>query len=66
MSIVVFNPFSGTNTEYATEELAREAVLELSKQVLENYKIYVAQATIDENGDSTWTPYELTNPIVLS
>lgn len=65
MGFVVFNPLDGRHTEYETEELARDAILALSKHVLKEANICMVQATALENGDVTWLPVELTRPIEI-
>jgi len=65
-SFKVFNPLTVTHTEYETEDAARDAVIEISKQLLDNYKITVVQSISNENGDASWTAHELTNPINIS
>ena len=54
----VFNPLTGTHTEYATEAEAKTAISEISKQVLAANKLTVCQALSNENGDSTWIPVD--------
>ena len=62
----VFNPLTGSHTEYDTEDAARSATVEITKQILANYKITVVQSVSNENGDSAWTAYELANPVIIS
>ena len=59
----VFNPLDGTHTEYPDEASARVALVEISNEILKRYPVSLVQSVADENGDTTWTPITLTNPI---
>ena len=54
----VFNPLTGTHTEHPTENDAKNAIAEISKQVLAVHKPTVCQALINEKGDSAWIPVD--------
>jgi hypothetical protein len=62
----VFNPLTGTHTEFDDEASARAAAVEISNQILALHKVRVMQAIYNENGDSAWTTTQFTNPITLS
>jgi hypothetical protein len=62
----LFNPLTGSHAEYNTEDAARSAAVEITKQILANYKITVVQSISNENGDSAWTAHELANPVIIS
>ena len=66
VSYNVFNPLTGTHTEYSDEASAREAVIEVSKQILAAYPVNVVEVHTNENGDSAWVPTTLTTPINIS
>ena len=59
----VFNPLTGTHAEYQTQDAAKAAVAEISKQILAINKPTVCQALSNENGDSTWIPVEFVRDI---
>jgi hypothetical protein len=62
----VFNPITGLHTSYETEEEARSALVEVQKEVLNNYGANVVQELSNENGDTTWVPTEIHKTIVVS
>jgi hypothetical protein len=66
LTFQVFNPLDGTHTEYESEEAARNASVDIAKQILNIHKITVVQSISNENGDTAWTAHELTNPITVS
>lgn len=61
----VFNPLTGTHTEYSDEASARVAMVEISNQVLQNYPINIVQSISNENGDTAWTATTLSNPLTV-
>jgi hypothetical protein len=62
----VFNPLTGQHTRYKTEEEAKIALVEISKQVLDLHCPRVVQELSNENGDTTWIPTEIHKTIVVS
>ena len=59
----VFNPSTGTHTEYATEAEAKTAMAEIYKEIVAIHKPTVCQALSNENGDSTWIPVDIVQSV---
>lgn len=62
----VFNPLTGQHTRYETEELARQALVEIATEVLKQHCPTVVQELSNENGDTTWIPVEMSKTLVVS
>ena len=62
----VFNPLTGQHTRYTTETEAKQALIEVAKEVLNQHCPQVVQELLNENGDTTWTPTEIHKTIVVS
>jgi hypothetical protein len=63
LSYQVFNPLTGLHTEYQSEEAAKTAVVEFSRQILESHKPTVCESLSNENGDSVWIPVDFMSQI---
>lgn len=61
----VYNPYTGTYTKYDSEEEMQEAVIELSKQILQTYGPKVNREIVNENGNVAWTSFDVANNINL-
>jgi len=61
----VFDPLTGQHTEYPDEDSARLAMIEISKKILDKYKITLVRSIVNENGDTAWTSAQLTNPLTV-
>jgi hypothetical protein len=64
-SYQVFNPLTGTHIEYLDEQSARAAMVSIGNELLNKYPINVVQSISNENGDSTWIPVTLSNPLTV-
>lgn len=62
----VFNPLTGQHTRYETEELARLALIEVAKEVLQQHCPTVVQELSNENGDTTWIPTTMNETLIIS
>ena len=62
----VFNPTTGLHTRYETEAEAKEALIEVAKQILNQYPTLVNQELSNENGDTTWIPTNMNESLVVS
>jgi hypothetical protein len=62
----VFNPLTGLHTYCETEELAKAAIAEISKQILETHKISVCREFSNEHGHTTWVAEQIVDPITIS
>jgi hypothetical protein len=58
-SYQVFNPLTGVHTEYQTESEAATAIADICQEILQIHKPTVCQALVNENGDSTWIPIDI-------
>lgn len=64
-SFQVFNPITGTHTEYPSEAAAREAIVVISQDILKQHSIRLVQSISNENGDQAWIPTTLSQPVVI-
>jgi hypothetical protein len=62
----LFNPLTGLYDLYETENEMLEALLSLSKEVLDKCSPKVIKEIGNENGDVAWIPTEIHKKIVLS
>jgi hypothetical protein len=62
----VFNPLTGLYTKYETEVEAKSALVEVAKQILNQYPTLVNQELSNENGDTTWIPTNMNQSLVIS
>lgn len=62
----VFNPLTGQHTRYETEAEAKEALVEVSKEILKQHCPIVVQELSNENGDTTWIPTNLHETLNIS
>lgn len=62
----VFNPLTGKHTRYETEELARLALIDIAKLVLNEYCPTVVQELSNENGDTTWIATNMNETLIIS
>jgi len=62
----LFNPTTGTHTRYETEVEARQALVELSKQIIKQYTPTVVQELSNENGDKTWIATKMVDTLNIS
>lgn len=62
----VFNPITGLHTRYETEAEAKLALIEVAKQILNQYPTLVNQELSNENGDTTWIPTNMNESLIIS
>jgi hypothetical protein len=62
----VFNPIVGQHTRYETEAEAKLALIEIAKEVLNQYCPTVVQELLNENGDTTWIPTKMNETLSVS
>lgn len=62
----VFNPLTGQHTRYETEEEAKNALVEIAKQILSQHVPVVVQELANENGDTTWIPTTMHETLIVS
>ena len=55
----VFNPITGTHTEYQTEDEAKAAIAVIGRDIFATYKPTVCRAISNENGDSVWVAVDI-------
>lgn len=62
----VFNPLTGQHTRYESEELARLALINVAKEILQQHCPTVVQELSNENGDTTWIPTTMNETLIIS
>lgn len=62
----VFNPLNGIHRFCATEAEAKQAIAEISLDILNAYKVTVCREMSNEHGHTTWLAEEMQNPITVS
>lgn len=62
----VFNPLTGVHTRYETEEEAKQALVVIAQEILNQYCPTVIQELSNENGDTTWIPTTMNKTLVIS
>lgn len=62
----VFNPLTGIHTKYETEAEAKQALIEVAKEVLKQHCPLVVQELSNENGDATWIPTTIHETLTIS
>ena len=62
----LFNPMTGIHTRYETEVEVKQALIELSKQVIKQYTPTVVQELSNENGDKTWIATKMVDTLNIS
>ena len=62
----VFNPLTGTHTEYQTETEAKLEISKIYKEIIATHKPTVCQSISNENGDSTWISVDIVKSIEVT
>jgi len=62
----VFNPLTGEHIEYPDEQSARAAMVVIGQQIIAAYPINLVQSIANENGDTAWTPVQISTPLIVS
>ena len=55
----VFNPLTGVHTKYETEAEAKQALIVIAQEILNQHSPTVVRELTNENGDSAWIATEL-------
>jgi hypothetical protein len=62
----VFNPLTGQHTRCASEQAAKELMLDFALQVVMAHQPTVAKEIIHENGDVTWEAVDFASQIKVT
>lgn len=62
----VFNPLTGIHTRYETEEEAKQALVIVANEILQQHCPSVVQEISNENGDTTWIATEIHKTLIIS
>lgn len=62
----VFNPLTGQHTRCASEQAAKEMLLDFALQVVMNYPPTVAKEVTHENGDVTWEAVDFVSQVKVT
>ena len=65
-SYKVFNPITATYIDCVDESSVRNAMVEISKQILANYSIGIVQTITNENGDQAWISATISQTVNVS
>jgi hypothetical protein len=60
------DPFTSEQFIFSTEAETRIKLLEIARKVTDQYEFSIVESRLLENGDESWTTFNMENPVVIS